>query len=109
MINYCLANMLINRYLLSRSLLSNSDSNILYKMLYYMREFNQLIDHFINTNELGDFNEANYSITLYDIKNEDKVLSKIKKNIDTITHKYKFIVLSPKEEYTNIKILDINL
>ena len=58
---------------------------------------------------LGDYDTEKYSITLYDVPNTKNVFNKIKSDIESITKKYKWIVLSPKQDYTNIKILDIDL
>lgn len=74
-----------------------------------MNNFYKLVDHFIQTDELGDYNEEDYSITLYDIENQPSIIRRIEQDIQKITRKYKFIVLNPMGEITNVKILDIDL
>ena len=74
-----------------------------------MKKFHQLVDYFIETGELGDYNPNDLSITLYDIANDKKTLSDIQQRIESITKKYKFIVVDNDSQYTNIKILNIEL
>lgn len=74
-----------------------------------MDNFNKLVEHFIFTGDLGDYNKDNYSITLYDIRRDPVVIEDIKRRINEITTKYKFVVLHTTREFTNIKILDIDL
>jgi len=71
--------------------------------------FDQLVFHFIRTNELGDYNAENFSITLYGILNDEKHIERIRSEIEVITKHFKMIVLNPGEKCTNIKILDIDL
>lgn len=72
-------------------------------------KYHQLVDKFISTGELGHYNLDNKSIMLYDIENQEKVLSRIKNDISLITRNFKFIVLNPSQPITNINILDIEL
>jgi hypothetical protein len=58
---------------------------------------------------LGDYCEENYSITLYDVPNEKKVIECLQNKIAVVTKKFKWVVLSPDNNRTNIKILDIDL
>lgn len=69
----------------------------------------RLVDKFINTDELGHYSKDDFLIMLYDIKNDEKVISRIKKDIEEITVKYKFIILPTTEDFININILDIDL
>ena len=54
------------------------------------------------------YNTRNYSICLT-LENKKEVLNATRKRIDAITKKYKFIVLDPKEQFTNVNVLDIDL
>jgi hypothetical protein len=74
-----------------------------------MDNFNRLIDLFSKTGNLGDFDAENKSITLYDVKNISSVMKRLKADVTAITPKYKWIVLSPGDNITNVKILDIDL
>ncbi len=74
-----------------------------------MDNFEQLVIHFIRTEELGDCDAENFSITLYGILNEEKTIDRIRSEIEGVTKRFKMIVLDPGEEWTNIKILDIDL
>jgi hypothetical protein len=58
---------------------------------------------------LGDYDSEQCHITLYGVPNEKRIIDELKRKINAITTKYKFIILDPKEDYTNIKILDVNL
>lgn len=58
---------------------------------------------------MGHFDEENRLIYLYDVLNEKKVIEKITKQIDSITKKYKLVVLDKDEIYKNINILDIEI
>lgn len=71
-------------------------------------ELDQLIKMFLATGELGSWSR-NYSICLHGIMNHPIVFDEIRHRIETITTKYKFIVLDPGEDFTNINILDIGL
>ncbi len=70
--------------------------------------FDKLVDMFLSTDELGHFNDKEYSIMLYGIENKREVIDDIKSRIDSVTNKYKLVVLD-KEEKPNINILDIGL
>lgn len=69
--------------------------------------FAQLVDFLVPF--LGDHNADKGEITLYDVINKPHVHTAIKAGINTITHKYKYMILSPGEHVTNVKILDIEL
>jgi hypothetical protein len=69
----------------------------------------RLVDKFIDTDELGHYSKEDFSVMLYDIKNDEKVIARIKKDIEEITVKYKFIILPTTEDFININILDIDL
>lgn len=71
--------------------------------------YSKLVHMFIQTDELGSYDAKNGSISLYAIVNKPAVLADIRKRIDAITTRYHFIVLDPKDEFTNINILDIDL
>ncbi len=71
--------------------------------------FDQLVDKFLETREIGHYNRDNYSIMLYDIKNDEKIINRIKKDIALITNKCKVIILNPNDYLTNINIIDIDL
>lgn len=66
-------------------------------------------DRYVRNWKFGHYNPDNYSICLYAAFNKPEVLQEIRNKIDAITTNYKFIVLDPKEEFTNINILDIDL
>jgi len=70
--------------------------------------FNALVNEFID-DELGHYNSKNFSMCLYTIKNDAKTIEDIKKRINKITDKYKFVILDKKKVFTNINVLDINL
>lgn len=72
-------------------------------------KYSQLVDLFLESKQLGHFDEDNRLICLYDILNEKKVIEKIKKDIESITKKYNLVILDKNEIYTNINILDIEL
>lgn len=74
-----------------------------------MDNFSRLVNYFISTDQLGDYDLLDYSITLYGIPNQVDVIQKIHQDIRKITSKYKLVVTDLKEEFTNIKILDIDL
>lgn len=71
--------------------------------------FNEIINHFLKTNQLGDFDGLKSSLTLYDIPNNPKEINEIKKYMDSISIGYKIVILSKNEETTNIKLLDIGI
>jgi hypothetical protein len=58
---------------------------------------------------LGDYNKDKSQITLYNVLNKVPIHEGIKNIINEITTKYKYIILDPKEERTNVKILDIDI
>lgn len=64
---------------------------------------------FIETDELGHYNDKNGSICLYDVQNQKPIIDNIRKRIEQYTKNYTLIVLDKKEEITNINILDIDL
>lgn len=69
--------------------------------------FNAIIDHFLMTDQLGDFDEAKSSLTLYDIPNKPEEINEIKKYMDDIPIGYKIVIVSKNGKTTNIKLLDI--
>lgn len=69
--------------------------------------FDNLLDSLIYY--LGDYDRDKSQITLYNVLNKESTHQLIKKTITRITTKYKYIILSPKEERTNVKILDIDI
>lgn len=71
--------------------------------------YEKLIDHFIETDELGHYNKEDYSICLYDIKTEENIIRDLNRRIQNITTNYKLIVLDKSEKRSNINILDIDL
>jgi hypothetical protein len=73
-----------------------------------MSTFSRLTDLFLVSDELGHYDENNFSICLYGIKNEPPVIEDIRNRINQITSKYRLIILS-KDKYTNVNILDIDL
>lgn len=72
-------------------------------------KFNAIIDHFLKTNQLGDFDALKSSLTLYDIPNNSKEINEIKKYMHSISIGYKIVILSKNEKTTNIKLLDIGI
>jgi len=75
----------------------------------YSKKYNQLVDFFLESKQLGHFDEDNRLICLYDVLNEKKVIEKIKKDIESITKKYNLVVLDKNGIYTNVNILDIEV
>ncbi len=67
----------------------------------------KLVDIFIETHQLGHYGD--YYLCLYDIRNNKDEINNIIKLIETVTKKYKLIILDKEEPITNINILDINL
>lgn len=72
-------------------------------------KYNQLVDLFLESKQLGHFDEENRLICLYDVLNEKDIIENIVKQIESITKKYKLLVLDKNEIYTNIQILDIEI
>jgi hypothetical protein len=75
----------------------------------YSKNYNKLVDLFLELKQLGHFDEENRLICLYDILNEPKIILGIKNEIEKITKKYKLVVLEKEDTYTNINILDIEV
>ncbi len=75
----------------------------------FSKKYNQLVDLFLDSNQLGHFDEDNNLICLYDIENNPKIISKIKTEIEKITKKYKLVILDKNDVYTSINILDIEV
>lgn len=74
-----------------------------------MDNFSRLINHFIATKQLGDYDPANQSITLYDIPSKPSVFAKIHQDIRNITKKYRIVITNTDTGLNNVKILDIDL
>lgn len=74
-----------------------------------MKEFDNLVNHLIATGELGYYNPEKYSICLYDIRNTPEVVKDLNERISALVKSYKLIILSPKEDFTNMNLLDIGL
>ena len=72
-------------------------------------KFNRVINLPIIERYLGDYDSNNLSITLYDVPNNQKELNKIKQEVGKVTNRFRLVVLSPKDNSTNIKFLDIGL
>jgi hypothetical protein len=72
-------------------------------------EFDRLVDMFIESGELGHYDEESYSICLYDIKNDMRVITDIMRRVRVVTPRYTMIVLQPNDDITNINILDIGI
>ena len=72
-------------------------------------KFNRVINLPIIERYLGDYDSNNLSITLYDVPNNQKELNKIKQEVGKVTNRFRLVVLSPKDNSTNIKLLDIGL
>lgn len=72
-------------------------------------KYNQLVDLFLESKDLGHFDEDNRLICLYDVLNEKEVVENIVKQIESITKKYNLVILHENEIYTNINILDIEI
>jgi len=58
---------------------------------------------------LGDYDEENSSCVLYNVDNKEYLHKEIKASLFQITKSFQYIILSPKEERTNVKILDIDI
>lgn len=71
--------------------------------------FDTIISHFLDADQLGDYDSVRLSLTLYCIPNNAIEINKIKLYINSMGVKHKIIILSPDEETTNIKILDIGV
>lgn len=71
--------------------------------------FNNLVDHFIETKQLGHFDESNRLICLYDIENNTSVIKKIESDVNNFTTKYNLVILDKNDTYTNINILNIEI
>ncbi len=69
----------------------------------------QVVEHFLETEQLGDYDELSSSLTLYAVPNNPKNIDDIKKYMTSVTIRHQVIVLSPDEELSNIKILDIGI
>lgn len=69
--------------------------------------FDKILDVVID--DLGHHCEREGRIMLYDVPNNPDTLNKIKQKINKITTNYKFIVLHPDRDITNINLLDIDL
>lgn len=77
-----------------------------------LKIFETLIDMFLQTNELGHFDEddnteGNYFIMLYDIPKDEKVINRIKKDIEKITINFKLEIIPIAEQSVNISITEI--
>lgn len=72
-------------------------------------KFNRVINLPIIESYLGDYDSNNLSITLYDVPNNQKELNKIKQEVGKVTNRFRLVALSPKDNSTNIKLLDIVL
>ena len=71
--------------------------------------FEKLVDMFWEIGDLGHANEDNYSICLYNVPDTPKYFEKIKRIINSVTTRYKFIPCNHYEGYCNVQILDIDL
>jgi len=71
--------------------------------------FDKIIDCFMETGELGDYDRENHSITLYGVENNISNNNRVRNLLNRITKNYKIIILSPDDETTNIKITDIDI
>ncbi len=74
-----------------------------------LTNFDNLVEHFISTDELGHYNKDNFSICLYGIENNPAAIKEIRKAVSQVTTRFKLIVLEPGDQRTNINILDIDL
>lgn len=59
--------------------------------------------------ELGDYDRDNHCITLYGVENNINNNNRVRNLLNRITKNYKLVILSPDDEVTNIKILDIDI
>ncbi len=71
--------------------------------------FDKIIDCFIETGELGDYDRENHCITLYGVENNINNNNRVRNLLNRITKNYKITILSPDDDVTNIKILDIDI
>lgn len=67
----------------------------------------QIIDLPLILNYLNEWNDKEHKVILYDVPT--RRADEIKKQVTKITNKFKYIIQSPKSEYSNISILDIDL
>lgn len=67
----------------------------------------EIIDIPVISKYLGEWDKYKMKIVLYDVPIKESAI--IKDILERVTKKFKYIVLSPEEKYTNINILDINL
>ena len=71
--------------------------------------FHKVVDHFIDTKELGSWDAERNIVCLYDIENKPEVIKRIKNDISKITTKFNLVVLDKKDQFTNINVLDIDI
>lgn len=67
----------------------------------------KLVDRFIDTGELGSWDETEGTITLHDIKHEENIIAEIRKNIEEFTTHYNIDIIPTIDGYVNINIRDI--
>lgn len=67
----------------------------------------QIVDLPLVLNYLGEWNDKKHKVILYDVPTARA--NEIKKEVTKVTNKFKYIIQSPKNDYTNISILDIDL
>jgi hypothetical protein len=68
-----------------------------------------IVDHFIDTDQLGDHDPESLSLTLYNIPNDPDTIGEIKRYMSSITSKHQVIALPPYDDRINVKILDIGI
>lgn len=59
--------------------------------------------------KLGFYNNEKRQIMLYCVLNTPTHLDQLRHELDQVGVSYRFVVLDPEQEYTNINLLDIDL
>jgi len=68
-----------------------------------------VVDHLIDTEQLGDHDPDALSLTLYNISNDPDSVGEIKRFMSSITSRHKVVSLPPHDGRCNVKILDIGI
>lgn len=71
---------------------------------YLDHMFDVLVKHLLQLDDVGHYDPEKYIIMMYDYRITGKDLQFLTKHIEQVTSNYKFIVLSPGEQYSNILI-----
>ncbi len=73
--------------------------------VYHWKIFMKLARHLIHLREdVGHYDDKSFSIVLYDAHITGKELKTLHSQIEQITNRYRYVVLSPGETYSNLRI-----